>query len=579
MEEKFRFQEALGTISTETEEYQKDSSALIEGKKKEQKINLQIQDISLKQSALSFKFGLLNTEVQGIVIRKQTILPLFDIFLTDYVIKNHYQDQIPVTDVTRVHIAKKILNFASIKLFAAKIDQFPTLLGTDVAKIMQIDKSGIKDFASRFDLGLSSETLLKQNLGLDTDLTTTNIESSLETIASSEGQGQLPILEEFINCDKRLPRNFSESFNSPFIVLIGEDECVQHMKDKKVVNAKEDRIECGWHIPIIYALNELFREITDKYPKVTFRAPELFEEGFDDIVDSLDTHSLGQFTLECKIEFLDARKMYLAVDEFAKIAGSRLKSGFLQQFGVLVIAIKPKYLEKAKEALIFGGIHVYTCKTDNAKYELFCSKIIGTGLPDKFFSSLQDYEKHLKNTHKKFSIFVKRGANNSDKLQYPLKVATFVYLLDELKDKRRKIISDFDEICMFANEILEKEKIKVEHSILEGKVIPDLIYSPEVEEIYVEIETLIGTFEPLKKIDETIEKYKDIPNATIWIILKPVSAMIHYDELKTRKKTYGILYNDKKIKFKVLSLMTTSKDKFRWNLVSINEFIRNKNAK
>ena len=271
-----------------------------------------------------------------------------------------------------------------------------------------------------------------------------------------------------------------------------------------------------------------------------------------------------------------ARKMHLAVDEFVKMVRDRLESGFLQQFGVLVIAVKPKDLDKAKDALKFEGLRVYTCLPDNAKYEVFCSKILGVSSLDKFFSNLRKYERYLNYTHRTFSIFVKRGTDATDKLQYPLKVSTFVYLLNDLRNRKKRIINNFEELCEFVNEILERE-IKVEVPILEGKVIPDLIYCPKGE-IYVEIETLIGTFEPLKKIDETIEKYKDVPNATIWIVLKPVSAMIHYEELKARKKAYKILYNDKKIDFKVLTLLT-SRGKFKWDLVNIDEFVRGKNAK
>ena len=115
------------------------------------------------------------------------------------------------------------------------------------------------------------------------------------------------------------------------------------------------------------ALKELFCEITDKHPRVTFREPELFGEGIEEIVDSLDPHSLDQFTFEYKIEFLDARKMRLAVDEFVKMVRGRLESGFLQQFGVLVIAVKPKDLDKAKDALKFEGLRVYTCLPDDKK--------------------------------------------------------------------------------------------------------------------------------------------------------------------------------------------------------------------
>ncbi|WP_457635994.1 hypothetical protein [Persephonella sp.] len=417
-----------------------------------------------------------------------------------------------------------------------------------------------------FNLELENKNLLKQNLDLGTELITTDIQSGVETLASSRGQNQLPIFEELINCDKRLPRSFSESFNSPFVVLIGEDKY-------------------NWHVPIIYSLKELFREITDKHPKITFRKPELFEEGIEEIVDSLDPHSLDQFTFEYKLEFLDARKMYFPVDEFVKTVRGRLESGFLQQFGILVIAVKPKNLDKAKNALKFEGLRVYTCLPDDTKYETFCSKILGVSPLDEFFGNLKKYERYLDYTHRKFSIFVRRSTDASDKIQYPLKVATFVYLLNDLIKRKKRIINNFEELCEFINEILLEDKIKVETPKLiktpkleEKEVIPDLIYSKEGEEIYVEIETLIGTFEPLKKIDETVEKYEGVNNATIWIILKPVSAVIHYEELKARKNAYKILYKSKTIDFKVLTLLT-SKDKFKWDLVNIDEFMRRKDVK
>lgn len=561
MKEKLRFR-AVSRVkiaeTTETEEQkevQKDTSKSIERREIEQQyIELPVYDISFEQISLPTKFKLLSTEVKEIAL-KQITSPSSDAFLSQHIIK-HYQ--IPSTDLIEVYVPKETPKVADIKLLTAKVDLFPISFNTNVMKSIEVNKTKTESPVSSFDLELESKTLLKQNSDLNTELTTTNIESGIETLASSEGQTQLPVFEEFINCDKRFPRSFSESFNSPFVVLIGEDE-------------KE------WHIPIIYALKELFREITDKHPRVTFRRPELFEEGIEETVDSLDPHSLEQFTFEYKIEFLDARKMHLAVDEFVKMVKGRLESGFLQQFGVLVIAVKPKDLDKAKNALKFEGLRVYSCLPEDTKYEIFCSKILGVSSLNEFFVNLRIYERYLDYTHRRFSIFVKRGADATDKLQYPLKVATFVYLLNDLRNRRKRMINNFEELCKFANEILENE-IKIETPILEGKVIPDLIYSPEGKEIYVEIETLVGTLEPLKKVDETIEKYKDMPNATIWVVLKPVSAMIHYEELKERKKAYKILYDDKKIEFKVLTLLT-SKDRFKWNLVNFDKFVRGKDAK
>ncbi|WP_293445906.1 hypothetical protein [Persephonella sp.] len=559
MKGKLKFQPVSKIKTTQTEECQKETentSKLIENKEQHY-IELPVYDLSIEQISLPNKYEPLNTKIKEVFV-KQTTPILLDTFLTTKEVINPFQ--IPDTDLIEIHVTKEIPKIADVELFSAKIDQFPTFFNTNLVKGVQMDKNKTESSVSFFNLELENKNLLNQNLDLDTELTTTNIKSGVETLASSGGQDKLPIFEEFINCDRRLPRSFSESFNSPFIVLIGEDKY-------------------PWHVPIIYTLKELFCEITDKRPKVTFREPELIEEGIEEFVDSLDPHSLDQFAFEYKIEFLDARKMYFAVDEFVKMIKGRLKSGFLQQFGILVIAVKSKNLDKAKNSLKFEGLHVYTCKPDDEKYKTFCSNIFGVSPLDEFFNNLKKYEKYLDYTHRKFSIFVKRGSDANDKLQYPLKVATFVYLLNDLIKRKKRLINNFEELCKIINEILE-DKIKVETPIQEGegKVIPDLIYSREGKEIYVEIETLIGTFEPLKKIDETVGKYKDIPDATIWIVLKPVSAIIHYEELKIREKAYKTLYEGKKINFKVLTLLT-SKGKFKWDLVNIDEFMRRKDVK
>ncbi|VVB90572.1 Uncharacterised protein [uncultured archaeon] len=553
-------------LSGATQQYQNEKSKSTESRKENQRYSeLPIYDILIEPFALSVEvnFELLNTETQEIATEQ--ITPSF----SDVSIKGEtvmMQDQIPVTNLTPVQILSETFKIADINLFTVTVNQALTSLNTEVLKNIQINSSKIASAASHFDLNLESKNLLKQTSELDTELVVSEIESGIESLISSEGQIQQPLFEEFINCDKdkRFPRSFSESLNLPFIVLMGEDEY-------------------EWHIPIIYVLKELFREITDKYPRVTFREPEIWEEGMEELVDSLDPHSLDQFAFEYKMEFLDARKMHLAVDEFAKVVKGRLRSGFLQQFGILVIATKLKDLDRVEKALTIEGLRVYRCKPDDSKYEIFCSKILGLSSLDSFFKGLKRYERYFDHINRKFSIFVKRGADATDKIQYPLKVATFVYLLNDLKNRKKKILNNFEELYKFVNEILENE-ISVEKEIVlsEGKnkvIIPDLICSYEKEdEIYIEIETLVGTFEPMKKVDETIEKYKDFINATIiWVVLKPVSAMLHYEELKARKKAFEIFYNDKKIEFKVLTLLT-SKEKFKWNLVTIDEFMRAKSV-
>jgi len=444
-----------------------------------------------------------------------------------------------------------------VKLISASVAQITHLPNTMV-KITKLNEIKAKDISISDVSILKSEEIVKRidkTIKLDTQVAIVHLPSGLETLM--DFQKQLPIFEELIKCDRRFPRGFSESSDSPFVVLIGENE-------------KE------WHIPIIYALKELFREITDKYPRITFREPEPLEEGSEEIVDSLDLHFLDQFSFEYKIEFLDARRGNFAVDEFVKIVRGRLKSGFLQQFGILVIAVKPSVLERAKKSLKIEGLEVYESKPDDGKYNTFCSKILGLTESDDFLGSLKKNEEDLESTSRLFSTFVKRGGEGNDKYQYPLKVATFVFLLNKLLVKRKIVIRNYEELARFISEVVDRDgKIKTEDKKEFEKgniIITDITYSPDGKEIYVEIETLIGTVEPLKKIDETVEKYKR-SDSDLWIILKPVSALLHYEELKSREKAYRIIYSNKAIKFKVLTLLTY-KDKIKWNLVDIYEFVR-----
>lgn len=511
-----------------------------------------VYDILLESISLPLKLEFLNTKAEKIVVKWEPI-DLFDLQLEKVI--NVEDTRIINTGTTRVESSHEVLDIIDVPLVEYQVHRLPDNMSTEVSRNTQEEVAGDAGTTQDiFDISLTAEIALKQLQELNTEASMVEASPSIETLRSIE-ETQLPILERFIGSDGRFPRSFSESINSPFILLIGEDEY-------------------EWHIPIIYVLWELFREITDKYPKTTFREPEILEEGLEELVDSIDPHSLEQFTFENKIEFLDARRMRLAVEEFAKIVRGRLNSAFLQQFGVLVIAVRRKDLEDVRNILKVKGVRVYTCCADDAKYELFCSKVLGISPSGSFFDGLMARRRYLNQTIRRFSAFVKRGADATDKFQYPLKVATFVYLLNELRKRKKKLINNFEELCEFVKEVMDKEMIKVEEEIIAGgrKVVPDLIYSPGEKEVFIEIETLIGTLEPMKKIDETVEKYKDYPGASIWIVLSPVSALLHYEELKTRKKVYETLYKGVKVDFKVLTLLTL-KDTFRWELVSLDRFV------
>jgi hypothetical protein len=548
MKEKLKFLEISRIKFSEIEEYQElqmKGSQLSKQESQETQIEVPLYDISLEHYVSYTKLELLDTKVKE-VTPKPIIIPHFDINIIQPI--KIQPIQMPLTNLIQPQVRELAIEIYDAKLLKTSINQLSTSLSTQL-KSMQ--KPIIETLT--FDVNLlSSREISKLSTELNTQLVTTEILSGVESLEYYEKQ--LPKFEELINCDGRFPRGFGESLNSPFIVLISENE-------------KE------WHLPITYALKELFHEITERYPRITFRESEL-ELDIEGIVDSLDLHSLEQFTFEHKIEFLDARKRPRSVNNFVKMVRGRLKSGFLQQFGILIIAVKPDDLKKAKDSLKAEGLRIYTCKPKDEDYEMFCAKIFGLNSPHEFFNGLKEYEKDLERTVRNFSIFVRRDVEADDRYQYPLKVATFVYLLNDLRDRRKKIVKNFDELCQFAKEVLNKKEIEIETEIQvqNKKIIPDLIYKPEGEEIYIEIETLIGTLEPLKKIDETIEKYKDLPVHQIWVVLRPVSALLHYEELKAREKTYKILYSDREIKFKVLTLQVSNK-RYKWDLVDLDEFI------
>jgi hypothetical protein len=546
MKEKLRFLE-ISKIKfpeiEESQELQTKVSQIIKQEAQEKQIEVPLYDITLEHSVSYTKLKLFDTKVKEVTPKPITI-PHFDINIIQPI--KIQPIQMPFTNLIQPKVRELAIEIFDAKLLTAKVDQLSTSLSTQLKSMQKpITETLI------FDVNLlSSREISKLSTELDTQLVTTEILSGVESLEYYEKQ--LPKFEELINCNGRFPRSFGESLNLPFIVLIGENE-------------KE------WHLPITYVLKELFHEITERYPRITFRESEL-ELDVEGIVDSLDLHSLEQFTFEHKIEFLDARKRPRSVNNFARMVRGRLKSGFLQQFGILIIAVKPNDLKKAKDSLKAEGLRIYTCEPKDDDYEMLCAKIFGLNSPHEFFNGLKEYEKDLERTVRNFSIFVKRDVEATDKYQYPLKVATFVYLLNDLRDRRKKIIKNFDELCQFAKDVLNNGIIKVETPILNGQVIPDLIYNPEGKEIYIEIETLIGTLEPLKKIDETIEKYKELSGCQIWVVLRPVSALLHYEELKAREKAYKILYGDKEIKFKVLTLQVSNK-KFKWDLVDLDEFI------
>lgn len=232
---------------------------------------------------------------------------------------------------------------------------------------------------------------------------------------------------------------------------------------------------------------------------------------------------------------------------------------------------------------------VIRIEPDDERFKLFSQSIFGLESEKHTFREvMKEYNGALSRTVKHFSIFVKQGGESEgdrEYEQYPHKVAIFEYLVKKeikegMKDneeKMKKYLSNKRKLYEYIKEkILDENVVEVEKSFT--SVIPDILYRKDYN-IYIEFETLIGTLEPLKKIDHSVEKYKEQEHKTdvniskddeIWIVLRPISALIHSDELKKREEIYNeILYKGEfNVRIKVLC-RTKNGD---WVIEDLKEF-------
>jgi gamma-glutamyl:cysteine ligase YbdK (ATP-grasp superfamily) len=114
------------------------------------------------------------------------------------------------------------------------------------------------------------------------------------------------------------------------------------------------------------------------------------------------------------------------------------------------------------------------------------------------------------------------------------------------------------------------------------KIIPDITWKNRNKNIFIEFESLVGTIEPLKKIDHSVEKYKRYIESTsrksvirkndeVWIVLRPISALIHMEELKKRMMKYEKIYENL---FKV-NIFVLMHEKGEWKLKNLDAFDKN----
>jgi len=465
--------------------------------------------------------------------------------------------------------------------------------------------------------------LVKRHLDTDVNLEMIGIRSGRIGV----GRGLL-LFERFIGVKMgAFPRSFGESANAPIIVIIREGE------DKP------------WHCPIMFALKELFRELSDRHPRIVFRtSEEEVEAEVEAIVDSIEPHSLEDFTFSNRIEMVYLKRYPEFFEDFVNTIPGKLKSAYLQDFGVLAIVVgretseEGEIVEKLWDVISDGtgksaGVKIIECDPDDRLFEYFCSALLG--ICDKnevfeindFLKAIEQYNDCLRRVVRDYSIFVNRQGDYDEirakeRYHYALKTATLSCLLNSvinevfgIEEWEEEDIVDFlvKKVKEGSNVTLKFDigKIEVNNGeieiITEGEIkirddsgtggsgeTADIIIKrrrgDEKESYeYIEVETLIGTLEPMKKIDETIQKYyednakgyiiaKNSGKGKLIIVLRPVSALFHYEELMRRKKFFDKVMNIN-VEFQVLVLERIKDEKsnremFYWKLVPLEDYMK-----
>ncbi|ALM74003.1 hypothetical protein [Thermococcus barophilus] len=375
------------------------------------------------------------------------------------------------------------------------------------------------------------------------------------------------LLLGILNIKGYLPRGASEAFDKPIFILLGQD-----MGE--------------WHYPVAYLLSEIYKEIKGEKPGPTLRDFAEYLENIKNVDSIRDVYLMVAFKPWGKIEILDGRKVEISkIKSFLEKIKGRLKTAYLQGLGFFLIVVENNKVQDLEEMLgSINGIAKIVMLPEipqsraPRRYEALTYALLGMRGED-FLKVLEEYEERLKKTVRVLSPFVPKGTDEAQEHsfreahQYPIKVAVLSYILD-LELKKLDEPPTGYEFYKFIIDLMKSGKIKIESPIRIGEktVIPDIIY--EEGKAYIEIETLVGTEDPLKKIDETIHKYSQdnklvLDDHELWIVLRPVSALIHYDEIVHRQRILRLLYDECPVKFKVLVYDRG------WKLISLETFARN----
>lgn len=145
----------------------------------------------------------------------------------------------------------------------------------------------------------------------------------------------------------------------------------------------------------------------------------------------------------------------------------------------------------------------------------------------KFGEKLEDVKKEEKGLFKRATKRQKAQEGEESDLHYNIKVFLVRYLTHKLRERKKEPLD---------SSIAIKEYIKIEEELEDGsEIVPDIKLDDEV----YEVETLFGEgYECIKKIDDTIDKYKKNLEIKVNIVMDNFGFLLHLRDLNYIKEDY-----------------------------------------
>lgn len=279
---------------------------------------------------------------------------------------------------------------------------------------------------------------------------------------------------------------------------------------------------------IQYICREIYREVVGGLPEALVRSEEYEKEIETELKGEervwLIKEEDGYFTC------LRASRGTVSGEELWRIKWEKLRDQLQQlphqKFGYIIFSVKnpEEFRFQLEKEIKPVKVEIYSLKFKDFALDLkkklckiafgFIEPIKGGTFDEVFYECEDKFNKELE------------------------KMVTTIYARYTKRQKEKEESDDHYQMKVFVvrhlvkNEKVDIACIKTEEETPKGPV-PDVWIGNRV----IEVETLYGTQIPLKKIDETVDKYNNF-GYSIQILLKPLTLLRYLKEIEKRRKLY-----------------------------------------